>query len=48
MQYEFDRILNLHLCTERPNSNRAKEKLPEQAFADAVMNISNGGLQMDR
>lgn len=25
-----------------------KGKLPEQVFADAVMDISNGGPQMDR
>lgn len=36
------------LCTERSNRNWAKEKSPEQDFADAVMNISNGGPQMDR
>lgn len=36
------------LCTERSNSNRVKEKSPEQVFADAVMDISNGGPQMDR
>lgn len=35
------------LCTERSNLNWAKEKLPEQVFADAVMDISNGGPQMD-